>query len=31
VRKLVRVENGRFVIEPLEPETPAGQGDDLSF
>ena len=31
VRKLVRVENGRFVIEPLEPETPAGGDDDLSF
>lgn len=31
VRKLVRVENGRFVIEPLERETPAGQDDDLSF
>lgn len=31
VRKLVRVENGRFVIEPLEPEKPAEQSDDLSF
>ncbi len=31
VRKLVRVENGRFVIEPLEQETPAGQDDDLTF
>ncbi len=31
VRKLVRVENGRFVIEPLEPEKPAEESDDLSF
>ena len=31
VRKLVRVENGRFVIEPFEPEPLASQGDDLSF
>ncbi len=31
VRKLVRVENGRFVIEPLEPESTAGQDDDLKF
>jgi len=37
VRKLVRVENGRFVIEPLEQETqdgqetPGEQEDDLKF
>ena len=31
VRKLVRVENGRFVIEPLEPESPASQDNNLPF
>ncbi len=31
VRKLVRVENGRFVIEPFESDTPASPDDDLPF